>query len=649
MAGIAFNVHRDETMTEETVAVQQKQLSVLIVDDDPGMCETLVDILEDRGFSVGSAQDGKTALELMKKASYDLILIDIMMPGMNGVETLRQIKAINPNVITIIMTGHSQLEGYVSEALWAGVDGVLYKPFDVNAVIELIERKHRDLVSLPIIDLKRYQVDPEAVKLVPEELARKYSLLPLKVEQGQLLVAMTDPTNLLAIEDLRIRTGLKIKTLRASPADIQNAFTNYYQATTEIDRHIERIAPPPSETEDKTSQRLTAELVSQAPVVRAVELMITQAVKDKASDIHIEPQEDHLRIRYRIDGVLHDAMRLPLRVHAPIVSRIKVLANLNIAERRRPQDGQFSITVEGKSVDIRVATISTVKGEMVVMRVLDKSISVRGLSELGFLPEMEQNWNRLIHSPWGIVLIAGPTGSGKTSTLYASLNQLDKTVLKIITIEDPVEYRFEGINQVQVNRQAEITFASGLRAAMRLDPDVILVGEIRDQETAKTAVQASLTGHLVFSSIHANDTVGAIFRLIDLGVEPFLLTSSLLAVLSQRLVRRVCNQCRAVKEATLPEITAYEQQLGEHRTHFEYGTGCNYCAETGYRGRVGVFELLMMNDELRRLVLQGANSGDLRRAAEAMGMKSMPYDGMVKVKMGITTPSEILRGVFTMS
>ena len=627
--------------------VKQKQ-SVLIVDDDPGMCETLADILEDKGYDVGVAQDGISAVEQMKDGNYDLILIDVMMPGMNGVETLREIKAINPRAMAVIMTGHSQLEGMVSEALWTGADGVLYKPFDVDAVIEMIERKQQEQVDLPSIDLKRYQVDPEALRMVPEEMARKYTLLPLRAERGYLVVAMADPTNLYAIEDLRVRTSLNIKPLRANRADIEAAFALHYQSANEIERQIERISPVSSEMASEAAQRLSAELVSQTPIARAVELMVRQAVRDKASDIHIEPQESHLRVRYRIDGVLHDAMSLPLKVHGPVLSRIKILSNLNIAERRRPQDGQFSVDIGGTSVDIRVATINTVHGEMAVMRVLDKSVSVRSLPDLGFMPDMAESYEKVINSPWGIVLIAGPTGSGKTSTLYASLNQLDKNENKIITIEDPVEYRFDGISQVQVNRQANITFASGLRAAMRLDPNIILVGEIRDQETASTAVQASLTGHLVFSSIHANDTVGAVLRLIDLGVEPFLVTSSLLAVVSQRLLRRVCSHCHTPREATSVERMIYERETHDHREQFEYGVGCNFCAETGYRSRVAAFELLMMNDDIRRLVLRSANSDEIREAAMASGMRSMLADGMLKVKDGITTPTEVLKNIFAL-
>ncbi|MFO7917107.1 MAG: ATPase, T2SS/T4P/T4SS family [Anaerolineae bacterium] len=633
-------------MTEQIVDINSRR--VLIVDDNPKVYETLADVLEGHGFAVGVAQDGSAAVEEMRENAYDLFLVDVMMPGMNGVETLRQIKSMSPDAITLIMTGHSQVEDLVSEALWAGVDGVLYKPFDMDDVLDMIQQKYQEQMQLPLIELKQYDPDPAAIKLVPEQMARRYKALPLRIEEGQLVVAMVDPADLQAIEDLRVRTSLNIMPLRASPDDIENAFARCYQNRGEIERQVQRISSAVDEEDADLRQRLSVEAVSQAPVARTVELLVHQAVKDKASDIHLEPQEDALRVRYRIDGVLHEVMSLPRRIHAAMLSRIKILSDLNIAERRRPQDGQFSMEVEGKQVDVRVATINTVHGEMAVLRVLDKSVSVRPLDELGFLSDEEDRYRRIITAPWGIVLLAGPTGSGKTSTLYASINQLDKDENKIITIEDPVEYRFEGINQVQVNRQAGITFASGLRAAMRLDPNIILVGEIRDEETARTAVQASLTGHLVFSSIHANDSVGAILRLIDLDVEPFLVTSSLLGIISQRLVRRVCPECHASQEVPERERLVYEQEMGESKKAFEYGQGCNNCAQTGYRGRVGVFELLIMNDEIRRLVVNDASTDEIIDAARRAGMRPMIKDGMIKAKRGVTTPSEVVKNIFAL-
>jgi len=356
--------------------------SILIVDDDTELCETLSHTLEDEGYRVVVANNGAKAITEMKFHPFDFVLIDIMMPGMNGVETLRQIKSLNPAVATFLMTGHSTLEGLVSEALWAGVDGVLYKPFSADDVLKMIEENSSNSECSEAIDLRDYEPSSEALKLIPEEMARRHSVLPLEVHDNTLTVAMTNPKNLYVIEDLRARTGMQIQALPALYIDLQSAINRYYRSIDEI-------------------------------VVRAVDLLVAQAVKDRASDIHIEPQKDRLRIRYRIDGILHDAMSLPMRIHGPLVSRIKVLSNMNIAERRRPQDGQFSIKVDNKEIDIRAATANTTWGEMVVLRILDKAMSVMDLSELGFLPESLEKYKRALRAPYGMILMSGPTGSGK--------------------------------------------------------------------------------------------------------------------------------------------------------------------------------------------------------------------------------------------
>jgi general secretion pathway protein E len=362
--------------------------------------------------------------------------------------------------------------------------------------------------------------------------------------------------------------------------------------------------------------------------------MLTQAVRDRASDIHIEPQEDCLLVRNRIDGVLHEAVRLPLGVHTAIMTRIKVLANLNIAERRRPQDGQFGTTINNKRIDFRVATVEGSHGEMGVLRVLDKSVLLIKLPELGMNPAVLQPFDKLLASPFGMILVSGPTGSGKTTTLYSALQKLDAKERNIMTIEDPIEYSFTGINQIQVNRQAGITFPVGLRAIMRLDPDVILVGEIRDTETATTAVQAAITGHLVLSSIHANDAVSALIRLIDMGVEPFLVTSAVVGSLSQRLVRRVCPYCRHMMEVSPAEAMAYSTAMGEARDKFMVGRGCNFCSRSGFLGRVGVYELMTFSDNLRKMVMRGVSASELKEQAVSEGMIAMGKDGMQKSGTG---------------
>jgi len=617
---------------------------VLIVDDDANLCETLADILEEKGYRVAVAHDGPKAIEEVKGQHFDLALIDIVMPDMNGVETLRQIKAMDSQLTTMLITGHTALGDSISEAIEAGVAGVLYKPLDINTIVELIEGR-AESTGLPRIDLKKYEVQPAALRMIPEAIARKWDIMPLRIEDHFLVVAMADPDNLYAIEDIRALSRMEVKVLRAALMDVRGAINLHYRAAGEIEKELRHIIPTAPEWVE-AGDRISSDLIAQAPIVRAVNLLVAQAVKDRASDIHVEPQQDHLRVRYRIDGILNDTLSLPLSVHGPMVSRVKVLASMNIAERRRPQDGHFTISADGTDVDIRVATADTSWGEMAVLRVLDKSMSVMGLPELGFLPDSLKTYQRLIRSPFGMILASGPTGSGKTTTLYASINQLDSKERNIITIEDPVEYRFANINQMQVNPQADITFARGLRATMRLDPDVILVGEIRDKETASIAIQAALTGHLVLSTVHANDAVGALFRLMDLGIESFLITSAMVGIIAQRLVRRICPHCRALREVPEEERMAYERETGEKRTRFYHGTGCNYCALTGYHGRMGVYEIMVISEEIRRLVLKGASADVIKAQAIKEGMITMWRDGMLKVQAGHTTPREVLRNVF---
>jgi type II secretory ATPase GspE/PulE/Tfp pilus assembly ATPase PilB-like protein len=377
-------------------------------------------------------------------------------------------------------------------------------------------------------------------------------------------------------------------------------------------------------------------------------MIIDEAVKARASDIHLQPQEDKLLVRCRTDGTLHNMLSLPLMTATPLISRIKILANMNIADHHRPQDGQFSVrTKYGQSIDIRVGTVATVYGEMAALRLLDKSRAIMDLPELGFLPQTLNKYQEMLKVPYGMILVSGPTGAGKTTTLYASLNCLDCTERNIITIEDPVEYRFLNINQIQVNPRAGLTFASGLRSILRLDPDVILVGEVRDAETARIAVQSALTGHLVLSSIHANDAVGVVFRLLDLGIEPFLVASALIGVVAQRMVRRTCADCAQVSEAPLLEQMSYHRETGENRKEFSCGSGCKSCSYTGYHGRTGLFEILKISDEIRMMLLKGTTASELRNQAMHEGMIPLIKDGMLKVKSNLTTPTEVLRNAFS--
>ena len=390
-------------------------------------------------------------------------------------------------------------------------------------------------------------------------------------------------------------------------------------------------------------------MIAKTPIAQSLDLLIQQAVRDRASDVHLEPNEKNLRVRYRVDGILQEMFSLPLNAHVPLLSRIKILGEMNIAEQRRPQDGQFSVKVGNRDVDIRAATMATAYGERVTLRILDKSLSLFTLSELGFRPETLKTYKTLLKSPFGMILVGGPTGSGKTTTLYASINELDRDANNIITIEDPIEYRFPDISQTQVNFKAGITYASGLRAIVRHDPDIILVGEIRDKDTASTAVQAALTGHLVLASIHANDAVSMVFRLMDLGIESYLITATLAGLLSQRMVRRICPYCRTPFEPTMEERVAYSAEMGDEPPTLYRGTGCKLCANIGYRGRTGLFEFLVMNEEIRRAMLTKVSADDIKAEAINQGMVTMQRDGMLKVREGITSASEVLRSVLSLS
>jgi general secretion pathway protein E len=436
---------------------------------------------------------------------------------------------------------------------------------------------------------------------------------------------------------------MRIEPEVAGAEEIQEAIDFNYKDYGEIERQISSISLP----SEKIDELIKLDTVTDAPIARALKLIIDEAVKARASDIHLQPDEDDLRVRYRIDGTLQDTISLPFMVATSLISRIKILANMNIADHHCPQDGQFSIKTKGRLIDIRVGTTPTVYGEMAALRLLDKSRGTMTLSELGFLPESLAEYENMLKVPHGMILISGPTGAGKTTTLYASVNCLDHDRQNIITIEDPVEYRFENINQVQVNPRAGITFSNGLRSILRLDPDVILVGEIRDAETANIAIQSALTGHLVLSSIHANDAVGVVLRLLDLGVEPFLVSSALIGVVAQRMVRRICPDCASPVDVPLIEQMAYKKEIGEERSEFPYGAGCKLCAHTGFRGRTGIFEILHMSDEIRTMVLNGTTVTHLRKQAIEEGMVTLVRDGMLKAQAGITTPSEVLRSAYS--
>ena len=499
-------------------------------------------------------------------------------------------------------------------------------------------------LNVPLIDLKRHHVNPEALKLIPEPTAKKYNLIPIDIVANSLLVVMEDPGNILAIEDLGVQSNKGIQPAAGIPSEIADAIDLNYKASAEIEAHIHEFSPTSEGSADITDFD-ASEAVAQAAIVRALDLIITQAVRDRASDIHVEPQAAGVRIRYRIDGILHDIMNLPSSAINPLISRIKILAGMDITERRRPQDGQFSVRVGNRDVDVRAATIDTSYGETAVLRLLDRSATLFDLIDLGFQPNVYSRYSEMLRSSFGMMLVSGPTGAGKTTTLYASINQLDAQEHNIMTIEDPIEYRFDGIKQIQVNERAGLTFSGALRAMMRLDPDIILVGEIRDNETALTAVQAALTGHLVMTSIHANDAASVPFRLVNLGVEPYLISTVVVGVVAQRMVRNTCPHCAERYQPAPEEMAAYRSEMGDDDVVMYKGVGCNFCSNTGFLNRSGVFELLHFNEAIRDLLQAGGGVSDIRRQAMKDGMITMRHNGMEKVKEGKTTPAEVMRQI----
>jgi general secretion pathway protein E len=484
---------------------------------------------------------------------------------------------------------------------------------------------------------------PVLRNLSPKYL-RQYTVCPVALDGSTLTVATADPTNPLVADDLRQTLGLNIK-LAVAPADaILEAIERTYGAgaSTALQKIVDGIAPTDGDGEASEDVTVLRDMAFEAPVVRLVNLLIEEAVRSEASDIHIEPFEDTLRIRYRIDGILYDQESPPRRLQAALTSRIKIMAEMNIAERRLPQDGRIRVTLSGRRVDIRVSTVPTVHGESIVMRLLDRSSVFLPFDRLGFEEATAAAFDRLIRRPHGILLVTGPTGSGKTTTLYAALDKINGSDKKIITVEDPVEYQLKGVNQIPVRPKIGLSFASGLRHIVRQDPDVIMVGEIRDLETAEIAIQAALTGHLVFSTLHTNDAPGAVTRLEDMGAEPYLVSSVLDGVLAQRLVRRICSQCRTPHAPDPADLLAIGITDAAGVSLFR-GAGCEGCRGTGYRGRTGIYELLVVTEELRSLILKKAPTGAIRRLAQAHGMVTLREDGWVKARKGITTIDEILR------
>jgi len=560
-----------------------------------------------------------------------------------GAQTLKKTKGLGDVLVDEGLITSEQLQNAVAEQQRLGrslgrvlVDlGLVREPELVSA----LARK----IGLEFVDLEEHPVDATAAALVPEQVARRYRALPIGYEDSKLVVAMSDPANVFALDDIRTITGMQVKPVVATAADVDRAIRKY---STQLDQSVEDIASEAASKagDAKDAAQLEA-AVEEAPIVRLVNLLITQAVADRASDIHIEPSEGDIRIRYRIDGVLHEVMRSPKNIQNALISRLKVMADINIAERRVPQDGRVGLVVGGRSVDLRVATLPTVYGEKVVIRILDKTSVLLELEDLGFLEGPYERFKESFSKPYGAILATGPTGSGKSTTLYATLNILNNVDKNIITVEDPVEYRLGGVNQIQVNNKAGLTFASALRSILRADPDIVLIGEVRDRETALIAVEASLTGHLVLSTLHTNDAPSAVTRLVEMGVEPYLVASALDCVVAQRLARKLCDRCREEYKPTPEELTGSGFPEDSKVETLWRPVGCSACGKTGYRGRIGLYEVMPVTEEVETLAVELKSSDEIRRMAVEQGMLTLRHDGLEKAKTGQTSLEEIFRVV----
>jgi type IV pilus assembly protein PilB len=502
--------------------------------------------------------------------------------------------------------------------------------------------------GVPSINLAEFEVDQAVVKTIPVDIAQKYQIVPVNRAGSTLIIAMSDPSNIFAIDDIKFMTGYNVEVVVASETAIKNSIDKYYDQSAsladvmgEMEMEDFEVIGEDEEVDVSSLERATED----APVVKLVNLILTDAIKKKASDIHIEPYERMFRVRYRIDGVLYEVMKPPLKLKNAITSRIKIMAELDIAERRLPQDGRIKIKLGGgRDMDYRVSVLPTLFGEKVVMRLLDKSNLQLDMTKLGYEPDALEHFKREIHKPFGMVLVTGPTGSGKTVSLYSALSELNKTTENISTAEDPVEFNFAGINQVQMHEDIGLNFAAALRSFLRQDPDIIMIGEIRDFETAEIAVKAALTGHLVLSTLHTNDAPATINRLLNMGIEPFLVASAVNLITAQRLARRVCSDCKVVEEIPVQAlIDAGVPPEEAHECVCYKGGGCPKCNGTGYKGRVGFYQVMPMLEELRELILNGANTAEIKREAMRLGIKTMRQSGLTKLKEGVTSFEEVLR------
>jgi type IV pilus assembly protein PilB len=505
----------------------------------------------------------------------------------------------------------------------------------------------------PAINLAEFNVDPSLTKFIPYDVVSKYRIFPVAKVGARLTIAMADPSNVFAIDDVKFMTGYNVEPVVASETSIDAAIAEHYGESDALQTVLDSLTVDDGglnlieDTEEEIDIDDLKQAVEEAPVVKLVNLILSEAIDRGGSDVHIEPYEKNYRVRYRIDGILYDVMQPPPKLRAALSSRIKIMAELDIAERRLPQDGRIKLKIRGKQVDLRVSTLPTIYGEKIVMRILDKSSLNLDLTKLGFEPKALEAFKEAINSPYGMVLNTGPTGSGKTTTLYSALSTINSEDVNIMTVEDPVEYNLHGINQVHVRDEIGLTFASALRSFLRQDPDIVMVGEIRDFETAEIAVKAALTGHLVLSTLHTNDAPSTISRLLNMGVEPFLVSASVLLILAQRLCRRVCLQCQEEEHIPAPALVKVgfsEQEAAAIKCY--KGKGCTTCNDTGYKGRIALYEVLPVKEEIKELILEGASAAEIKSAAIRLGMRTLRMSGLQKLQEGVTTVEEVLRVTF---
>ncbi len=507
--------------------------------------------------------------------------------------------------------------------------------------------------GVPSINLSSVQIDPSVVKLVPPEVVQKYLVMPIRRAGSVITLAMVDPSDVFAMDDIKFMTGYDIEPVVTSEGSIKALINKYYDvASTELEtvmKSIEGEEPLDiiQEKEEEVKLSDLREAIEEAPVVKLVNLILSEAVKKGASDIHVEAYEKDFRVRYRMDGVMYEVMKPPKKLQAALISRLKIMAELDIAERRLPQDGRIKLKIKGKEVDLRVSSVPCLFGEKIVMRILDKSNLSLDLTKLGFEPNALADFMKAITSPYGMVLVTGPTGSGKTTTLYSALQHVNTVDTNIMTAEDPVEYNLLGVNQVQMKEEVGLNFAAALRAFLRQDPDIIMVGEIRDYETAEIGVKAALTGHLVLSTLHTNDAPSTVNRLLNMGIEPFLVSSSVILILAQRLVRKVCSGCKVedkISPQTLIELGIPEKEADSMVCY--KGKGCDICSHTGYKGRIAIYEVMPVGDEIKELILQGASATEIKKTAAKSGMNTLRQSALNKLREGLTTVDETIRVTF---